>query len=484
MRSAVHASRGTRRGGALLISLVASTFVAGLVAAVYTLSYSQTLEVNAFANQTRALYVADAGISESIVRVSGALALSNPVPAAVGSQAAPLAQRGGRYWCDLVEHASGRFTITSTGMVNLTRRSVEAVIEPLGGGIYDYAIFAGNRAQDPNYALELGGEGAQADVVEGNVYSGGNVAVTGDATVSGGIDASGAIAGSSGNEGTNRPLPNIVAMNYEANHDFDVNALFASATPQADALGGTAWQVPEDNPAHIFRRNPSDRATSTSGTPKDDYFLEDPYESLNGFTDPDGYDGQLISLSGVDGKPGPPGTNKVYFIDGNLWLHNKPLRSLQLYNPAPEGARVTFVVKGNIYFSDNLYIDDPSKSGIAFLAINDPSEPDSGNIYFGDPDFGTLQFMQAFMYAENNFYDNGLDEAGSASVVVAGNMTAGNHVDINRDYVDDAGNTQHSRLTVEFDDRLSTGALVLPGLPETEGGTAGFRIVSWRELAN
>jgi hypothetical protein len=67
-------------------------------------------------------------------------------------------------------------------------------------------------------------------------------------------------------------------------------------------------------------------------------------------------------------------------------------------------------------------------------------------------------------------------------VVVAGNMTAGNHVDINRDYVDEDGDVQHSRLTVEFDDRISTGALVLPGLPETEGGTAGFRIVSWREL--
>jgi hypothetical protein len=367
-------------------------------------------------------------------------------------------------------------------MVNLTRRSIEAVIEPVGGGVFDYAIFAGNRSQDPNYSLELGGEDAQADVVEGNVYSGGSVSISGDASVSGGIDATVAIAGSSGNEGISRSLPNIIGMNYEANHDFNVNALFASATPQSDPLGGTAWQVPESNPAHIFRRNPSDRASSTSGTAKDDYFLEDPYESLDGFTDPSGYDGQKISLSGVDGNPGPSGTNKVYFIDGNLWLHNKELRSLQIYNPAPEGARVTFVVKGNIYFSDNLYIDDPSKSGIAFLAINDPDHTDSGNIYFGDPDFGTLEFMQAFMYAENNFFDNNLDESGSAEVVVAGNMTAGNHVDINRDYVDEDGDVQHSRLTVEFDDRISTGALVLPGLPETEGGTAGFRIVSWREL--
>ena len=34
----------------------------------------------------------------------------------------------------------------------------------------------------------------------------------------------------------------------------------------------------EESAAHIFRKNPSDRATDTVGTPKDDYFLEDPYE--------------------------------------------------------------------------------------------------------------------------------------------------------------------------------------------------------------
>jgi len=63
-------------------------------------------------------------------------------------------------------------------------------------------------------------------------------------------------------------------------------------------------------------------------------------------------------------------------------------------------------------------------------------------------------------------------------------MTAGNQVDINRDFVDADGNVIHSKLTVNFDDRVSTGALVLPGLPGTDGGTAGFRIVSWRELAD
>ena len=108
MHTHSRSTRSARRGGALLLSLVASTFVAGLVAAVYTLSYAQTLEVNAFASQTRALYVADAGISEGIVRIGGALAESDPVPAAVGTEAAPLTQRGGRLWCAIADHGNGR----------------------------------------------------------------------------------------------------------------------------------------------------------------------------------------------------------------------------------------------------------------------------------------------------------------------------------------------------------------------------------------
>ena len=88
---------------------------------------------------------------------------------------------------------------------------------------------------------------------------------------------------------------------------------------------------------------------------------------------------------------------------------------------------------------------------------------DSGNIYFGDPVFGTLEQMHAFMYAENNFYDNNLTPTGSATVTVHGNMTAGNQVPINRDF-----GQQHSKLTVNFDDRISVGDLDMPGLPSDE----------------
>ena len=101
----------------------------------------------------------------------------------------------------------------------------------------------------------------------------------------------------------------------------------------------------------------------------------------------------------------------------------------------------------------------------------------SGNIYFGDPQFGTLEEMSAFMYAENDFLDNNLSASGSATVTVNGNMTAGNQVKINRDF-----GAQHSKLTVNFDKRLSAGDIVLPGLPRASGVGGSWVLAAWREI--
>ncbi len=275
--------------------------------------------------------------------------------------------------------------------------------------------------------------------------------------------------------------PDIPGMEYDINHDYDVAALFSGASYKSDALGGKAWQVAQSNPAHIFRRNPSDRKSQTNLTAKDDYFLEDPYEDVHVDRNQNGKDATKVTLSGAPGKPGVNGSDKVYYIDGNLWLHNKKTYSFKI--KASGHSRVTFVVKGNIYFSDNLFYFNKNKEGTALVAIKDETVPDSGNIYFGDPVFGTLVEMNALMYAEADFHDFNLDASGSAKVRVNGNMTAGNQVLIERDYVDKYGNVQHSKLTVDFDDRIATGALVLPGLPQSTGQTGGLSLASWREVS-
>jgi hypothetical protein len=270
-------------------------------------------------------------------------------------------------------------------------------------------------------------------------------------------------------------------MDYEHHNDVNVGAQFANGTARyqnSSSYGGSAYQLPETNPAHIFRKNPSDRATNINSTSKDDYFLEDVYEAINTSSRVDRTQGSHITISGVGGEPGANGNNLLYYIDGNLWIHNMNAYSFTLWNSTGTPIHLTFVVKGNIYISDNIFYNQANQDGLAMIAMKDPSVSDSGNIYFGDPAFGTLEYMDAFMYAENNFYDNNLSASGSATVTVHGNMTAGNQVLINRDY-----GSQHSKLTVNFDPRIYNNTLTLPGLPTSTNGAGALAVVSWREVA-
>ena len=69
-----------------------------------------------------------------------------------------------------------------TARANDPTRGVEAVIRAPRERLYANALFAGNSSGDPNYDLKFGGTGAQADHVNGNVYSGGNISIAGTAT--------------------------------------------------------------------------------------------------------------------------------------------------------------------------------------------------------------------------------------------------------------------------------------------------------------
>ncbi|MEM7305192.1 MAG: hypothetical protein AAF682_00910 [Planctomycetota bacterium] len=473
-------ARGGQTGSALATALFVALMLAAVLAAVMVVGVSHKGEVSGSLNASQALYLADAGVSESVLQISSNQ--GGVVPTDIGSPEAPVSVKDGDFWCDITPNADGTYTVRSTGRAARVERSIEATVAPIGGNVFDHAIFAGNSSADATYDLNLGGEGGQADEIIGSVYSGGDIMVAGDASISGDVYASGGISGYTGKTGAHHPEPDIDAMDYESNHDYDVAALFAAdGTWQSNALGGSAYELPESSPAHIFRKNPDDRADDIATTAKDDYFLEDPYELVEAFANPAGDIGHGISLSGFTSTPGPDGSDKVYFIDGNLWLHNYMFLAAKFKTDANQKAKVTFVVKGNVYFSDNLLLGDKTADGLAFIAIKDEAYEDSGNIYLGDPVFGTLNEMQAYLYAENDFFDNNLSEDGSSDVRILGNMSAGNHVSIDRDYIAWDGSTQHSKLTIEFDDRISSGTLELPGLPQPSVGVEGFAVVFWRE---
>jgi Tfp pilus assembly protein PilX len=463
---------GNQSGSALLLALVVTLVLASMAGAMMAVSGAFKQEAVVATDESRALYVAEAGLSEGIALVQAG------APGNFGSVGAPVPFGDGGYWGTVQDNGDDSMTVTAFSQVSGRSRGVEAVMVLDQLDIYDTALFAGNTGGDPLYDMEFGGKGVQADEINGNIYSGGNVVITGDAEINGTIKASGAVSGGEGTTGS-VPIPDIPGMKYETNHDFNVAAMFAGASLKSHTgLGGTAWQMPESSPAHIFRKNPSDRTADTSKTPKHDYFLEDPYEAVNTAAGTTVAKSTHITLSGQDGNPGVNGSAKVYYIDGNLWIHNKNIFSFSMFNSKTDPVQVTFVVKGNIYFSDNILYQDGAEDGVAFISIKDDKVHDSGNIYFGDPTFGTLEHMDAFMYAENNFYDNNLSASGSATVTVNGNMTAGNQVSINRDV-----GTQHSKLTVNFDDRISTGAITLPGLPTANNEGAPWKIASWREVA-
>jgi len=462
-------------GSALVVALAATVFMFGMAGAIMTVGIEHQQEQSASAERLRALYIAEAGLSHAV-----ALATAGTAPA-LGDAENQLSFSHGQYWGTSVETAEDTTTITVFGTSNRTTRALEAVVKRSGESIYASALFAGNSSGDAAYDLMLGGTGAQADRVTGNVYSGGNIRMNGTATIDGIARASGTITGGPGETGIRQPTPNLTAMDYANNNGVNVARAFdtgGATYVNNTTYGGRAWRLPESNPAHIFRKNPSDRAANINGTAKDDYFLEDIYEPINRSSAINPGAGSHVTISGVGGEPGANGNNLVYYIDGNLWIHNNNAYSFTLWNSSGTPIKVTLVVSGNIYISDNIFYNNPNQDGLALIAMKDATVGDSGNIYFGDPSFGTLEYMDAFMYAENNFYDNNLSAAGSARVTVHGNMTAGNQVRINRDV-----GRQHSKLTVDFDPRVWEGSLEMPSLPMSNAADPEFEVVSWREVA-
>jgi len=283
--------------------------------------------------------------------------------------------------------------------------------------------------------------------------------------------------------------PDLPASGYPVSADVNVAQRFA---------GIGSGTLPEDNAAHIFIKNPRDGREDIVDTVfelngqmvnPDDFFLEDPYEHVNLGSKTTSENATRISLSGGPGGDEEDGNLKVYFVDGNLWLHNRHTYSFKIQDAENVGIRVTFVVRGNIVLSDNFYYRNINKDQVAFIAIrreDDPKGEISGNIYIGDADFGTIAHLESLLYAENNFYDNNLDEEESKYFEIYGNMTAGNQVRINRDYtipghwewrrIDGEWvkvwvetEERHSAMAVIFDERYVDGPngreRLAPGLP-------------------
>jgi len=476
----------SQRGTVLMVAMILVLLMTGLAVAYVAITGSQALQSYVSYKSDRALYVAEAGLADSMLAIqSGGIPTDQPATM-------ELEVSGGSYAVATRPEGNMYLMIESRGDYVDTERTVRVVAYQGIHPMFNHAIFAGDSIDDPDYWLDFGGIDGGAnrrdqDEINGNVYSGENVLVGDDATINGAIEAAGEIVGADGSR-FEYPIPDIKGMDYPNNHDINVNEAFElegfySTLRSADYGAGMA--LPETNPAHIFHLNPTDRQVECDMTPGDDFFMEDIYENNPKFN-------TRISVA-------PGGNDKVYFMVGDLWINNKNLYSFQLKNP---DTHITIVVQGDIHIADDFHYHNDIMSGVAFIAIQahgDPHGEHSGNIYLGDPTEGTLSEINAFLYAENNFVDQNLDESGSVDFYINGMMSAGNHVSLLRDYTgagywkgayphrwwqpDPDTEMVHSKMTVDLDDRIFTGQLILPGLPKIDPGTGQWIILAWHEIS-
>jgi hypothetical protein len=477
MRRKIESQRGT----VLMVAMILVLLLSGLAVAYVAITGSQAVSTNISYKSDRALYLAEAGLADAMVSIQNGG--SGDITQAVG---------GGAYAVDTHPEGSLNLVLTSTGTFGNTQRTAEIVAYDGTHPVFFHAIFAGNSSGDDTYVMEFGGTGTSGDHVTGDVYSGNDLSRQGDAVLDGTLRAQGDCIGCSG-DNANLSIPDLVAMDYPHNYDFSVNAAFDARgtwtsfayTRSYYGSGYGGYLVPSSDPCHIFEKNPNHRAPENNSTVGDDYYLEDYYA---------GYP----STHNTPITVSPTGNDKLYFIQGNLWIDGHPTFD---YVVTSANTRLTIVVEGDVHVSDDIRFSDTRNSGLAIIALKAPSDPDgthSGNVYIGDPIFGTIANINLFLYAEHNFYDQNLDESGSYTFTINGIMTAGDHVDINRDYQGPGhyewrtvggrlrqvwvpGTTQHSRMNVSLDNRIYSGALVLPGLPEIDPGTGEWLILSWRE---
>jgi len=388
---------------------------------------------------------------------------------------------------------------------------------------YEDAIYAGNSIGG-GFTFTLRGQGAPSvvggreiggrDMVFGNIFVDGDISMheessinpsplpntfhlNGDTDSTGGVSIldSASISGEVQEGVTALSDPDLLAMNYRINNTHNVGQLFANE-------GVDSGHLPSGHELYnVVVKNPADRSAECTSTSGDDYFLEP------------------ASVSGGGGEkdattPLHLGSDRIYYIDGNVWVHHK-----STYGMLVDG-KVTIVATGNIHISDNLkYADNESVLGLVALGTYDNNGQlvSGGNVYFGDPRYGTMYTVSALMFAADSFLYNTDSVTGDAKeptsgFSVYGNLSALNEVSIEREWYDadgtgtakpayfdpgtgqwvalengaalsstEIGSLRHYQMKITYDDRVRTQDTQPPGLPRGGGGIfAG--ITHWEEV--
>ncbi len=470
-------------------------------------------------DSTKAFYAAEAGLAELSTKLYNKQ-FESIADTALGEVS---------YHVDFYYDEDPPYAI-STGRAGNVEKRIKVELSFLSPP-YERSIYAGNsdgekwmftlRGQgapqpdpDPNSSREFGGR----DIVNGNIFVDGDATLYEESSVNpspmpnpysynGDVDSTGntnildsASVSGAVSEGV-APLdhPSLAGMNYAVNNTHNVSEIFADA--------GVAWgYLPSDNELYdVMVKNPTNRSSECSTTAGDDYFLEPASVSNNGATQKDAR------------TPLSMGDNRIYYVDGDVWVH-----SPSTYGFLVDG-KVTIVATGDIHISDNIkYADSESLLGLVALGQYDDAGQliSGGNIYFGDPRFGTLYTASALMFATDSFLYSTDSVTGNAAepetgFSVYGNLNALNQVSIERDWYDpdgtgnarpayfdstvgtdgewvdletratltaaEIGSLRHYQMKITYDDRVRTQDTQPPGLPRGKGTIFGG-LKFWKEL--
>jgi hypothetical protein len=321
----------------------------------------------------------------------------------------------------------------------------------------------------------------------------GDIDATGDITVEDSAD----IAGNATTKAERPDLVDLTMMDYEHNNTHDVAKIFGDA-------GVRSGYLPRGNELrNVFVKNPGDRFAECGTTSTDDFF----FEPTSGF---------VVGGPESGDTPLDAGNDRVYYIDGDVWIHSYPTYGFKMKG------RVTIVATGDIHVCDNLeYADNDSILGLVALGKydNDGDLVSGGNIRFGDAVYGNMGVFSAMMFAANDFTFNTDQITRRAAepdsgFTINGNFAAMGKVEIERDWYDkrvgystekraahydpqikkwvdsetlsvlnstESGSLRHYQMIVNYDDRVRTTSTQPPGLPK--GGLkifAGF--TNWQEI--
>lgn len=297
------------------------------------------------------------------------------------------------------------------------------------------------------------------DVILGDLDINGNVKMMDDSKVmppdpnhyglAGDINASGKIdaldAAVSGNKNSNGSSaydpPNLAAMEYDKKYDYDV----AGEYEKYEALGLIVkGRLPESHALHdivVKNIHPSGDPTPNA----DDYYFE-PVHTVTG-------------SRATGASPLILGDDKIYYVDGHVWFHNRSTYGFQVDGTAVIASTYDIHISDNINYknrgSDAVSGNPPDMLALVALGqFTGDVRNGYGNVYFGDPKFGTLYSCDAFLFANNDFLyntssDTGGQEEPESGYKVFGNYMAVNNVIVLRDWYTKDGEKRPARYVLE-----------------------------------